>query len=299
MYFGDYLVDKRIITSSQLIEALAYQLEHLPSPIRLIHEAGIISPGELLLLIKSQIKQDIDLFSVLIEQKKLSREQASDLALKQWSRRMPLGEVLVVLSMLTKDQLELHLDSYFEIKENSSTAPAVSEETLINDAALESLRELGIDPSVLGHDSIPHESSRTIAYQPKEEVNHFLSVYNEKQKNKMLKLISIIEDTMTKSEDVSNYINSLFRDLHLIKGAIFLSEISSLESVTTSWDESLESALSKGDGSAHKWCASHLKSFRLFLEQLWLIREKIAEDKTDSGIDENFSPYNSLLMNRP
>lgn len=293
MYFGDYLVEKKIITPSQLIEALAYQLEHLPSMIRLIHESGLISPSDLLQLIKTQIKQDIDLFAVLIEQRKMSSEQASDLALKQWSRRIPLGEVLVQLSLVTKDQLELHLDSYFEAKEKTSSAPAPAASPMISDAALESLRELGFDPSALGEISVRKE------FAPKEEVDHFLNVYNEKQKNKMLKLISIIEETMNKSEDVGNYINSLFRDLHLIKGAVFLSEVSALEGITTQWDESLERALSKGDGESCKWCSSHLKNFRFFLEQLWQIREKIASDKTDEGLDENFSALGDIQMNRP
>lgn len=293
MYFGDYLVEKKIITPSQLIEALAYQLEHLPSMIRLIHESGFISPSDLLQLIKTQIKQDIDLFAVLIEQRKMSSEQASDLALKQWSRRIPLGEVLVKLSLVTKDQLELHLDSYFEAKEKTSSAPAPAASPMISDAALESLRELGFDPSALGEMSVKKE------FAQKEEVDHFLNVFNEKQKNKMFKLISIVEETMSKSEDVGNYINSLFRDLHLIKGAVFLSEVNSLESITAQWDESLERALSKGDGDSCKWCSSHLKNFRLFLEQLWQIREKIASDKTDEGLDENFSALGDIQMNRP
>lgn len=298
MYFGDYLVEKKIITPSQLIEALAFQLENLPSMVRLIHEAGVINPAELLQLIKTQIKQDIDLFSVLIDQKKISREQASDLALKQWSRRMPLGEVLVKLSMVTRDQLDYHLDSYFEAKEKKSLVSVASAEPLINDAALESLRELGIDTSSLA-EAAPKISAVEKAFKPKEEINHFLNVFNDKQKNKMLKLVSIIEETQNKQENVSNYINSLFRDLHLIKGAVFLSEINAIEAVTAEWDESLESVLNKGEESESKWCQTHLKNFRLFLELLWQIREKMAADQTDEGLDNNFTALSSFQMNRP
>lgn len=296
MYFGDYLIERKIISPAQLIEALAYQMENLPSMIRIVHESNLVPADDLLHLIKTQIKQDIDIFTVLLNQKKLNQSQLNDFALKQWSRRVPLGEVLVKLNLLTRDQLEVHLDSYFEAKDRQAKVTPANE-SIISDAALDSLRELGIDPSALGE--MLSSSSEKQMLAPKEEVNNFLNVYNEKQKNKMLKLIEIIAEARSKNEDVGNYINSLFRDLHLIKGTIFLSEIRVLERPISLWDESLEKALAGNSDTVNKWCSIYLAKIRLFVEQTWLVRQKIDNDKTDDDLDEHSHALKIILENLP
>jgi len=296
MYFGDYLIERKIITPAQLIEALAFQLENLPSMIRIVHESDLVSSADLLDLIKSQIKHDLDIFTILLGQKKLTQTQLNEFALKQWSRRIPLGEVLVKLNLMTRDQLEVHLDSYFESKDRQSAASSKND-VHISDAALESLRELGIDTSALGE--VPTVSAQKIVYAPKEEVNNFLTVFNEKQKNKMLKLIDFIEETKNRKDDVGNYINSLFRDLHLIKGAVFFSEIRLLERPISKWDESLEKALTGNSEAINNWCTLYLKKMRLFVNQTWSIREKIETDQTDEGLDENFNSLKEINENLP
>jgi hypothetical protein len=302
MYFGDYLIEKKIITPTQLILALVHQLEHLPSLIRLIHESGLVAPSELLEVMKIHIKQDTDILAVLIQRKKITEAQVNDLALKQWSKRLPLGEVLVQLNILTKYQLEAYLEAYFELKEQVAGPSSIcasrdsqSGDSLINDAALESLRELGIDTS--SFDRPASKGTRTL--HAKEEVKHFLDIFTEKQKNKMLKLIAIIDDTNKKNEDLGNYVNSLFRDLHLIKGAIFLADISAIETATTSWDESLELALSRGDAGVKHWCMTYLAHFHSYIEKLWEIRIKIDADKTDEDLTENFPAIKAILSNMP
>lgn len=70
MYFGDYLLEKKILNSDQLLKALCYQLENLPSMIRIVWESNVVSSSEMFNLIKKQINDDSDILTILKNEKK-------------------------------------------------------------------------------------------------------------------------------------------------------------------------------------------------------------------------------------
>ncbi len=302
MYFGDYLVKEKIINSNHLISALCFQLENMPSIIRLLYESHYVTADDLLSAITGQIKQDVDVLEVLQKSNKISLDQINELGLKQISHKIPLGETLVKLNILSKPQLENHLDNYFKYKEKISENRLSDQESNlgtdsnpdINDAALESLRELGVDISQFSSNKVDPLS----AVEPRLEVNHFLNLFSEKQKNKMLKLIEILQDANRNSLELSNYFNSLFRDFHLLKGAASFSEITLLDPILNSLDVSIDNILLSGESGIKNWCEMKLPILKKILESLWNIRQSMERDKSDLGLtvnDQDFQELNKLL----
>jgi hypothetical protein len=110
MYLGDYLVNEKIITSDQLVTALCYQLESMPSFFRLIFEQKLVDSNTLLNLIKKHIKDDVDILNVLVNEKILNQDQVNELAQLQVSKKMPLGETLVHLNVISPQALKTNLE---------------------------------------------------------------------------------------------------------------------------------------------------------------------------------------------
>jgi hypothetical protein len=288
MYFGDYLVQKKVISYEQLLQALCYQIESMPSMVRIVIENKLIDAKEMLELIKKQAKDDLDILHLLKSEKNISDDKIVELEMKQFAYKIPLGEALVKLNFSSIDVVDKHLKEFYEQKFNLSNsedkqkAPAVEVE--MSEAALESLRELGFD--IDG----PATNVTVASFEPKPFVDQYLDLFSEKFKKKLLKLIEIIEKEVTTDSDISNYFNSLYRDLHLLKGAVVLSELTSQERFLNAWENKIENLLSKNNDEIRSWCKSHLNILVQSVNLLWDARLQIVVHKSDIVIenDERF-----------
>jgi hypothetical protein len=288
MYFGDYLVQKKVISYEQLLQALCYQIESMPSMVRIVIENKLIDAKEMLELIKKQAKDDLDILHLLKSEKNISDDKIVELEMKQFAYKIPLGEALVKLNFSSIDVVDKHLKEFYEQKFNLSNsedkqkAPAVEVE--MSEAALESLRELGFD--IDG----PATNVTVASFEPKPFVDQYLDLFSEKFKKKLLKLIEINQKEVTTDSDISNYFNSLYRDLHLLKGAVVLSELTSQERFLNAWENKIENLLSKNNDEIRSWCKSHLNILVQSVNLLWDARLQIVVHKSDIVIenDERF-----------
>lgn len=84
--------------------------------------------------------------------------------------------------------------------------------------------------------------------------------------------------------DISNYYNSLFRDLHILKGAIVLASLSSMNTLVSSWEDEIEKALKENNDFMKSWCHKHLKKLDQVIDFLWLARMKVHQDQGESNL---------------
>jgi hypothetical protein len=294
MYFGEYLVVKKIIEADDLIKALCYQLENLPSIIRLVFETKIVNSEELLELIKSQIQNDTDILTVLLNQKKINEEKISELELLQMSKKIPLGEALIALKFASVDIIQSALKDYYDNKFNLIETTEKKElnngEVEISEAALESLKELGMSlEAATNKSSLESNDVMSNSCVPRPFIDQYLDLFTEKYKNKIKKLISIISKEVSGPADISNYFNSLYRDLHLIKGAIVLSELKTQEEIVSIWESQIESALTKNNDEIRFWCKNNLNTLDQTIDLMWAARTQIETDKSDEKLLNNGS----------
>jgi hypothetical protein len=277
---------------------LCFQIENLPSLIRLVWESQILDSKELLELIKKQIKDESDLITILKKEKKITDAKIVELELLQMSKKIPLGEALVKLNFTNIDIINNALKDFYDNKfhlevETKNTPKIEKQEVEISDAALESLRELGMTLEIE-----PTGAKVTNTFNAKPFVDQYLDLFTEKFKNKVKKLIQIIGNEVASESDISNYFNSLFRDLHILKGTIILSELNTMEEFVTIWENKIEKVLTKSNDEIRSWCKKNLPLLDNGIDLLWQARIIISKDKTDEGLiqDENFiNDLNSIL----
>lgn len=297
MFFGEFLVVKQVINEDQLLDALTYQVEHLPSFMRVLRGENIISSKDLFRMIKIQLETNSDLIGVLRDENKIDETQLHNLFAKQACQRKMLGEVLIELKIVDQSTVEKMLIEFLRDKENLSTLKteqqkkslkSAPKEIEMSEAALESLRELGM---VLGDTAPSSDSTSTLQQQdttaPPEAnifVEEYLNVYNVKLKNKIAKIVEILKQSEHDDSDISNYFNSLYRDFHVLKGSAQVGELTQTEYFISEWENVIEKIMSKSIPEMKAWCSVGLPALEKGLVHLWKMREAVDKDKTEANI---------------
>ncbi|MDD4976443.1 MAG: hypothetical protein PHY93_18945 [Bacteriovorax sp.] len=331
MYFGEFLLNKKIINEDQLLDALIFQVEHLPSFLRVLREDRIISSSEILKMIQLQLENNSDLISVLKNEQKINEIKLNELYKKQAFKRKMLGSVLVELKYVEQSIIDKMLHEFIREKDNfqknerklTEKLEAVKpSEIVISDAALESLRELGLsDEEFTGVEvkivtstqivisDAALESLRELGLSDEEFtteafkevisgnneivcdkpgnifVDEFLNVYNEKMNKKLIKLMSILDQSTRDESDISNYLNSLFRDLFILKGAALLADLHISSSIFDEWSRLVEKKLSIPSAHLKEWCLIALPSLEESIIFLWEVRGGVLRNKCEPNID--------------
>jgi hypothetical protein len=289
MFFGEFLIVKKVISEDQLLDALTFQVEHMPSFLRVLRDENIVSSSELFRMIKVQLETNSDLVGILRDENKIDEKQLHNLFTKQAHKRKMLGEVLVELKITDQATVENMLYDFLRDKENLKTLKAgqqndsvekVSKNIEINEAALESLRELG-----MAFDEAPSpKSNSTVAVEANIFVEEFLNVFNPKMKNKLGKLMDMLKSSELDDSDISNYFNSLYRDFHVLKGAAQVGELTITEAYVSAWEDVIAKILSKKNDEIKVWCKAGLPELENGISQLWKMRESIDKDKNEVNI---------------
>jgi hypothetical protein len=292
MYFGEFLLNRKIINEDQLLEALIYQVEHLPSFLRVLKDEKIVTAHEIVHLIQLQLEGNTDLISVLKEHKNIDDIGLGKLYQKQVINRKVLGSVLVELKFVEQTIIEKMLHEFLNDKDNlqkpkmaagkNPENPAAAE-VEISEAALESLRELGLSDEEFISNA-PEIKATSNEIEPNIFVHEFLNVFNEKLNNKLNKLVKIFEQSINDGSDISNYFNSLYRDLLILKGAAMLAELIYTVEILNEWCIQIEKKLTQNDGMLVTWAQSAIPLLTQTIGCLWDLREIISRDNCERNL---------------
>ncbi len=290
MYFGEYLISNKVISEEQLLEALIYQLEHTPSFLRVFRDEKIVDTAEIFRLILKQLKSNSDFVDIIKSEKILNDSQIESLYMKQVENRKMLGAVLVELKILKASEVENMLLSFIKIKDQPSSEPKVDTVSTvqINNAALESMKELG-----LSIDGLVTEHKEKNIF-----IENYLNVFDKKMHGKFLKLITILKESIQNSGEVSNYINSLYGDLYVLKGSAMSANLELTFSLLNNCATNVESKLSTNNEALSAWMGQFLPLLEESLALLWAMRDKISIDGEENKLKSDpiwFQKYQDLL----
>jgi len=283
MYFGDYLVSQNVISSEQLVLSLIFQIESMPSIYQVIFDEKIINAEVFLKYLKNEAKnENEDLVGQLRKDDLISENKLQELFLKQISKKIPLGEIICRLNFSTPEIINHHLKNYYdkkfhEVEDKKETAKS-NDTVEISEAALESLKELGMDISSV-------KSEMKVPTNP--FIDQFLELFTEKFKNKILKLLQIMKKTVDDGADITNYINSLYRDVHLLKGSVMLAELKLIEEIVTLLDEKIEKQLSSDSTKLNQWFKVSYPQIENSIKLFWKYTENIAASKSEEQIGQS------------
>ena len=292
MYFGEFLLNKKIINEEQLLDALVYQVEHLPSFLRVLREEKTFSSKDIVRMIQVQLESNSDLITILKDEFKIDELGIHKLYQKQVSNRKMLGSVLVELKIVEQSVIEKMLHEFLRDKENFKKAKieeiakplqAPAQKIEISEAALESLRELGLSDEdfVVSTSSVEKVQSDEITNPFVEE---FLNVFSEKMHNKFLKLIGFLEQSSNDESNTINYFNTLYTDLYILKEAASLTNLSFSSHLFSTWGELVEQKMMLENEQLKNWIREVLPLLEKSLTYLWEIRALIVKDKSEDHI---------------
>ncbi len=300
MYFGEYLISKKKITNGQLIDALAKQVEEMPSLLRMLKSANVLKDDVIVDLIGEQARKETDLLAIIREKKVLTSDQINNLFKAQAENRRPLGMILVADGVLSEAEVNVLVDEYLTIDTNAKAKPmasAPSGSSKISAAALESLKELGMAGEFDGEnistdigtvcekvtpaDGCSFDFSKKL---PEVFVGQFLNAFNENEKNKLKKIVDMMISIAQNGDDVANVVNSLYREVHIVMGASKLAEISVTKELVTALDVLVAKLFAVKQADLCCWVGDYIHHVIEAVEVLWLIRTSLVTD----GSEKNF-----------
>ncbi len=303
MFWGEFLVEKKLITDDQLFEALSIQSKTQRSYAEIIFSEKIISRDEIFKLMNLSLQKKEDVITIARTHKILSEDQISKVLTIFFKEQQSLGSILIQKWNLSSSQLmnlySEYVESYPRVhkrsrvekpacpiidskkkEKNESSIKAdikstdFKEESIINEATLESLRELGnFDESILK----PRKS----------EFSDYISLFDKEKYKKFYKLISIIIDISYKGDKVSNFFNSLFKEFCLLNSSLEKVESAPLsKNIIDNFESIFMSLMSKDNQFLSNIVDQYISMFTDAIDLLWNLRCEIEEKGHEPSGDE-------------
>lgn len=278
MFFGEFLIEKKIITTDRLLVGLVWQFEKQSSVLRILAETQFVTKQQILKIAKISWETKKDILQVGRELAILNDSQVEQVIEKQRQSRKLIGEMLVEIGAIGSDDLDGLLVQYQEQKAliasvgHAKLAPKEPPPTVTTEkpAASNRLEEIETEFSTIPWQSI--EPSMAVEY------SDFLDA------NKVGELEAILLGW--ERDRKADYLRSYFREIHTLKGTArfvkaFLSEkiIHKMEELVS--DMIRVSAFIQDD-HATKFVDILLKG----LDVLSAIKEEIVESLSESDFYE-------------
>ncbi len=276
MSFGKFLLEKKIITQEEYIICLAEQLRKVPSTLEAMIDLNMFENSEVINIVHSSQEKKCDLYDLLDDKSKVEVDKYKIKVIKS------IAEIVLNKGFVDKKKLVESISDFEEYCKESKVELSNSiekidkdrtEDSLISNAALESLKELqggSFDMSEFSDDlqsedvenekvstspskvdncssevdtgihisSAALESLKELGGVSEEEMNNLSEIANttvnvredndysliftSKKLKKLKKISKMILEAAEKKADISNYLNSLYREIHVVKGATTL-----------------------------------------------------------------------------
>jgi hypothetical protein len=322
MFFGSYLVREKILSYSDFLECISEQVLSAEPLVKIVSESEKLSEDKLLELIDKQVQSKKSLKEVILDDGILSNDDLIGLMKGSYEKQESFSDVMVRLNKLPKVEIESHLESFEKASVSTKVDTPAVEEIEISSAALESLRELeGIDLSDSGLDVISESSDKSedksdggissAALESLSEldpdaakklsdsviektpvsvssptdtfVEEFGNTLSENMYSKMKRIVDIIFKTAEEEGDFSNFFNSLFREVHIVKGAARLASFHHVEDVLEMFENSIDEFFKFSDDLKKEWLTKHGSKLNQVIEELWKVRNSLVESKAEDG----------------
>ena len=126
--FGEYLVQKSLITEEQLLDALIAQIEEQNSVVKIVRDLNLMNTNEVLQVLKAQVVSQRSFLDSAKDLGFWNQGKVEKIFNYMSAQRTPLGEILLKKKILDIGKLTSALDEYFGEKiKNAPTEKIVSQ----------------------------------------------------------------------------------------------------------------------------------------------------------------------------
>lgn len=110
--FGQYLIEKGIISEDDLLSALIEQIRALPSVVEIVYHSQLLSPKQMLSALELQTRENIDFLQSCRKMGVLNSQIEDKIASEVAKRKIPLGEILIKTEKVSFQKIVNALDDY-------------------------------------------------------------------------------------------------------------------------------------------------------------------------------------------
>jgi hypothetical protein len=200
-FFGEYLVDKGIISDDQLVQTLIEQSKVTPLAIEIAYQKKIFSPAVLLTITKTQMEKRIDFKTACKEMKLWTSQIETDIESAIHSSRTPIGHLLVKKGLTDLVAITKAMDDFL----SRATAP-VSQET----APAPASAAAPAATTATATKAVPAFSNIFL-----DELLHFFS---ETKANTLTEYFKNVSQTAQTSEFYLGNIKPVLTEVHMLRG---------------------------------------------------------------------------------
>lgn len=115
--FGEFLVEKKAVSESQLLGALMEQIEHTPSLPVILYKQSLLPHSKILKALAYQAKNSVDFKSACQQLGFWDSEIEKKVEDLLFVSQVPIGQILLQKGVVTSDVLLFALDEYFSKKD--------------------------------------------------------------------------------------------------------------------------------------------------------------------------------------
>ncbi|BCS54878.1 chemotaxis protein CheX [Geobacter sp. SVR] len=111
-FFGQFLVEKGIVTREALLRAIELQESKNLKFGEMAVEMGYVTRDDIERAHAAQFSKDAKLGDILVEQGILTPDQLNEIVTRQKNTHLYIGEALVLIGAITEGQLQQHLEAF-------------------------------------------------------------------------------------------------------------------------------------------------------------------------------------------
>ncbi len=248
--FGEYLVEKEIVSEENLAKALVEQIKCMPATAESVFEKNLMPIKDFLLVLRRQNEKRSGFIEAATELKLWNADMASQVEAHTAAGRKPLGQILVGLGAADLRQITLALDDFLSEVPELPVAPAVDEPESI------------------------HEPEVTVAAAAEPaDLSSFCDLFTDDLRAKL--------ETALDDEDLK----SARDDIHRLKGAARLFKAEQLETLLTSLEEMMQDVFKIGlDKLSPDLFKKFLKVYQSNISFLWEIQGELRTASNENEI---------------
>ena len=138
MFFGDFLVQKKMISEQDLVEALVRQLSTTPPLLKILKDSGDFRDSDLIGLVKEQVNSGLEIKSLLLKMNVVSEENLQEYLNQQHNARLPVGQILIEMGRINVEECQVALEEFMildkgiQLVDGEVDLDAISEDELIS-----------------------------------------------------------------------------------------------------------------------------------------------------------------------
>lgn len=188
-YFGEFLVEKGVVTQDHLVDALVEQIAATPPLCQLVHEKKILSSSKIFEAFRYQQDRQVEFMSACTALGFWNKEVQDKVSVIMDEVRKPLGHILVNKGLLDLKKLTTMLDEF--LSQLSIDQPTIKEK--VNEAPLP--ENTKVEPPTNDHTDLnsPLLQDLVETYQPG-ILMELEETFDERKRKMMRVAFSLIKD---------------------------------------------------------------------------------------------------------